>query len=61
MSINGCTPHEDGLVLEEALWSALGVGAELPTSLGTISGECHSHPLAITQLVLLHGLIGGLR
>lgn len=42
--------------VEEALWSALGVDAGLPDSLGVV-GNARSEPLAVVQLILLYHLV----
>jgi phosphoribulokinase len=43
--------------VEEAIWTALGVDAELPSSLGVVRDGSRSEPLAVVQLILLYHLL----
>ncbi|MDP9072810.1 MAG: phosphoribulokinase [Actinomycetota bacterium] len=43
--------------VEEAIWSGLGIGDDLPDSLGQIEPGLRSEPLAVVQLILLYHLL----
>ncbi len=42
--------------IEQTIWDDIGVGTDLPESLGVVDGE-RSEPLAMVQLILLHHLL----
>lgn len=52
------SPEESGAV-QKLIWEGLGREDPIPDSVGRLSGEQRSEPLAITQLVLLHHLLRG--
>jgi phosphoribulokinase len=43
--------------VEESIWSGLGIGSDLPDSLGIIEGEVRSEPLAVVQLIFLYHML----
>ena len=43
--------------IEEAIWAAIGVDAELPDQLGAVGEGGRSEPLAIVQLILLYHVL----
>jgi phosphoribulokinase len=43
--------------VEKAIWGELGVGDELPASLGVVEPGMRSEPLAVVQLLLLYHLL----
>jgi phosphoribulokinase len=43
--------------VEEAIWTGLGIGQDLPDSLGVIEGDVRSEPLAVVQLIFLYHLL----
>jgi phosphoribulokinase len=43
--------------VEEAIWAGLGIGQDLPDSLGVIEGDVRSEPLAVVQLIFLYHLL----
>jgi phosphoribulokinase len=43
--------------VEEAIWTGLGIGQDLPDSLGQIEPGVRSEPLAVVQLILLYHLL----
>jgi phosphoribulokinase len=43
--------------LEAGIWTGLGIGQDLPPSLGVIEGEVRSEPLAVVQLILLYHML----
>ena len=43
--------------IEEAIWDEIGLGAELPTSLGVLRDGVRTEPLAVVQLILLYHLV----
>jgi len=57
LHVHGHAPREDSVVLEKAIWSALGTHSELPESLGVLGDSARSDPLAVTQLLLLYHLM----
>ncbi|MDQ3150590.1 MAG: phosphoribulokinase [Actinomycetota bacterium] len=57
LHVHGHAPREDSIVLEKAIWSAMGTESELPESLGVLGDAARSDPLAITQLLLLYHLL----
>jgi len=61
LHVHGYAPPEDAHVVKKAIWSSLGVEAELPTTLGMLGDDVRSEPLAITQLLTLYQLLGGPR
>jgi len=61
LHIHGYADREESRVVEKAIWSALDHGTEPPTSLGYLSEDLRSEPLAITQLILLYHLLDAAR
>lgn len=57
LHIHGNAPSSVANEIKEAIWSKLGIDQPLPASLGRISDEKRSEPLAIAQLYLLYHLI----
>ncbi len=57
LHVHGHAPREDSLVLEKAIWAAMGTESELPESLGVLGDSARSDPLAVTQLLLLYHLL----
>ncbi|MDA8278475.1 MAG: phosphoribulokinase [Actinomycetota bacterium] len=57
LHIHGHAPSSVASEIKEAIWSKLGIDQPLPASLGRISEEKRSEPLAIAQLYLLYHLI----
>lgn len=57
LHIHGYAPHEDTRVVEKQIWDALGRTDPIPDSLGQLSSEVRSEPLALTQLLLLYHLL----
>ena len=57
LHVHGHAPREDSIMLEKAIWAAMGSGTELPESLGVLGDAARSDPLAITQLLLLYHLL----
>jgi phosphoribulokinase len=43
--------------VEEVIWAGLGIGEDLPESLGMIDGDVRSEPLAVVQLIFLYHLL----
>lgn len=58
LHIHGYAPAEETALVRKAIWPHLGLPGEVPASLGDLGGGKHSEPLAITQLLLLHHLLG---
>ena len=52
----GDASTEGGSLLEKAIWAELAVDGGPPESLGRITADRRSEPLAITQLILLYHL-----
>ncbi|WP_046470587.1 phosphoribulokinase [Allosalinactinospora lopnorensis] len=61
LHVHGYAPREQSRVVEKAIWSQLGIDAELPNALGSLGEEGRSEPLAITQLLLLYHLLAAAR
>lgn len=58
LHVHGHAPGEESLVVKKAIWSRLGVDAgDPPDTLGRVSKDHHSEPLAITQLLLLYHML----
>ncbi|HSV64408.1 MAG TPA: phosphoribulokinase [Mycobacteriales bacterium] len=58
LHIHGYGPREESQVVENAIWSQLGVGVgDPPQTLGVLDSGERSEPLAITQLLLLYHLL----
>lgn len=57
LHIHGNAPAEVALEVKNAIWSRLGIDLPLPNSLGKISEDKRSEPLAIAQLYLLYHLL----
>jgi len=60
LHVHGDVPAEDSAVVEKAIWGKLGQSPSPPQCLGQLSADEQerSEPLAITQLLLLHHLLG---
>jgi phosphoribulokinase len=58
LHVHGDVPAEDSAVVEKAIWGRLGQSASPPGGLGQLGEGQRSEPLAITQLLLLHHLLG---
>ena len=43
--------------VEEAIWAGLGIGQDLPETMGVIEPGARSEPLAVVQLILLYHLL----
>lgn len=56
LHIHAYAPRDTTRRVEEAIWSALGVDAELPQTLGVVR-DSRSEPLAVVQLILLYHLL----
>lgn len=61
LHIHGYVPREESQLLEKAIWTKLDTETELPSSLGHISEDVRSEPLAITQLLLLYHMLDSVR
>jgi phosphoribulokinase len=62
LHIHGYTTAEENAAAEKMIWAALGDSRTAPPdSLGVISPDQRSTPLAITQMILLHHLLHGAR
>jgi phosphoribulokinase len=62
LHIHGYTTAEENAAAEKMVWHALGDPRRaMPDSLGVIDSGTRSSPLAITQMILLHHLVHGLR
>lgn len=59
LHIHGYAPEEGTREVKELIWHGLGREDDLPECLGSID-QGKSEPLAITQLILLHHLLGSL-
>lgn len=57
LHIHGHASKEVASEIKEAIWSRLGIDQPLPSSLGRITDEKRSEPLAIAQLYLLYHLL----
>lgn len=57
LHVHGYGPIEESQVVQKAIWSRLGVDAELPDTLGDLGTGQRSEPLGITQLLLLYHLL----
>jgi phosphoribulokinase len=57
LHIHGYAPREDSRILEKAIWSGLGEGADVPGFLGDLGNGQRSEPLAVTQLLLLYHML----
>lgn len=58
LHIHGYASAEETALVRRAIWPQLGLPGEPPGSLGDLGGGRRSEPLAITQLLLLHHLLG---
>jgi phosphoribulokinase len=56
LHIHGYASRDTTRRVEEAIWSALGVDADLPDTLGVVR-DARSEPLAVVQLLLLYHLL----
>lgn len=62
LHVHGYVPREESLTLEKAIWSSLDALEETaPECLGVLGPDTRSEPLAITQMLLLHHLLGASR
>ncbi len=57
LHIHGHAPEAASRLVEEKLWEKIGLGGDIPASLGRISSTERSAPLAIAQLIILHHMI----
>ena len=57
LHVHAYASREKTRKVEEAIWEGLGMGDDLPDSLGVIEGEGRSEPLAVVQLILLYHLL----
>ncbi len=57
LHVHGHAPTEVAQEVKTAIWSKLGIDEPLPDSLGRISDDQKSEPLAIAQLYLLYHLL----
>ena len=57
LHVHAYAPRETTRKVEEAIWAGLGIGDDLPESLGVIEGEVRSEPLAVVQLIFLYHLL----
>jgi phosphoribulokinase len=62
LHVHGDVPSENSQVVEKAIWSRLGAGADPPSCLGRLDDAGRrTEPLAITQLLLLYHLLDAAR
>lgn len=60
LHVHGYAPAEDTRLVQQAIWSRLGMPAHTPpAALGDLGNGRRSEPLAITQLMLLFHLLDG--
>ncbi len=59
LHVHGYAPREESEAVQKLIWEGMGREDPLPESVGRLSDEQRSEPLAITQLVLLHHLLRG--
>ncbi|MEP6816559.1 MAG: hypothetical protein ABI873_13515 [Marmoricola sp.] len=57
LHVHGHASTEEARLLEKAIWAELAVDGGPPESLGRITADRRSEPLAITQLILLYHLL----
>lgn len=57
LHVHGHASTEEARQLEKAIWAELDVAGGPPPSLGVITEDLHSEPLALTQLILLFHLL----
>jgi len=57
LHVHGYASRETTREIEQAIWSELGVDAELPSALGVVRDGTRSEPLAVVQLILLYHLL----
>jgi phosphoribulokinase len=57
LHIHAYASRETTRTVEEVIWNGLGIGQQMPDSLGVIEGEVRSEPLAVIQLILLYHLL----
>ncbi len=57
LHVHGYASRDVTRQIEESIWSALGVDAELPPALGVVGNGTRSEPLAVVQLILLYHLL----
>jgi phosphoribulokinase len=56
LHIHGYTAAEESAAAEKMIWHALGdPRTDVPACLGAIGSGNRSTPLAVTQMILLHG------
>jgi phosphoribulokinase len=58
LHVHGYASPEDTAIVEKAIWSKLDIDSGPPGSLGRLGDGQRSEPLVITQLLLLHLLLG---
>ncbi|MGI9155169.1 MAG: phosphoribulokinase [Marmoricola sp.] len=57
LHVHGHASTEEARLLEKAIWTELAVEGGPPESLGQITADRRSEPLALTQLILLYHLL----
>jgi phosphoribulokinase len=57
LHVHGYVDREESAVVEKLIWSGLGTNGDPPASLGYLSEDQRSEPLAIAQLILLYHLL----
>jgi phosphoribulokinase len=57
LHIHAYASRETTRKVEEVIWSSLGMGQDLPESLGLVDGDARSEPLAVVQLIFLYHLL----
>ncbi len=57
LHVHGYASREVTRVVEEAIWSSLGIDQPLPEQLGLIEPGVRSEPLAVVQLIILYHLV----
>jgi phosphoribulokinase len=61
LHVHGYVDREESAVVEKLIWSGLGTAGDPPDSLGFLSDDQRSEPLAIAQLILLYHLLDARR
>ncbi len=57
LHVHAYASREKTRQVEEAIWAGLGIGQDLPETLGVIDGNVRSEPLAVVQLIFLYHLL----
>lgn len=57
LHVHAYASREKTRQVEEAIWAGLGIGQDLPESLGVVDGDVRSEPLAVVQLIFLYHLL----